>query len=98
MDLSALLIGAFAAFVIEFLRYTKVDLGQPKSVQKIRIVAGKPIRVKGINVWAVISSALFVLIGGVVAMILGPINLVQAMAFGAGWQGLFINVVGMNPG
>lgn len=93
-DPVALAVGTFAAFVVEFLRYTNPDFGPPKNPYKTLEVAGTLIQTNQLNVWAVLTSAVYVLIGGGVTMILAPTDVFQAVAIGAGWQAVFTNIIG----
>ena len=64
IDWTALLLGLFAAFVVEFLRYASPNFGPPKSPYKIVEIAGKAVSTGKINWAALLTSALYVAIGG----------------------------------
>jgi len=87
----------FSAFVVEFLRYASPNFGPPKSPYIIVEIAGKAVSSGKINWAALITSGLYIAIGGAVTMILEPTSVVQAIGFGAGWQAVFTNIVGTRP-
>jgi len=97
IDWIALLLGLFAAFVVEFLRYASPNFGPPKSPYKIVEIGGKAVSTGKINWAALLTSGLYVAIGGATTVILEPTTVFQAIGIGAGWQAVFTNIVGTRP-
>ena len=61
------------------------------------MVAGDAISTGKVNWLALLTSAIYIVIGGIVTMTLEPTTVFQAFAFGAGWQAIFTNIVGTRP-
>ena len=84
MDWSACLIGLFGAFVLEFSRF----LRQTKVVTQTFQIGRTYVSTSKINSMAIITSLIYIAIGGVIAGLFA-VTKMEALLYGGLWQAIF---------
>ena len=88
---SAFTIGLFGAFIPEFVRFIR----QNKTITQTFQIGESYISTSKINLWAILTSVIYIVIGGGLASLFAKTTM-EALLYGGLWQTLFtisINVI-----
>lgn len=90
---SAFTIGLLGAFILEFSRFIR----QTKMITQTFQIGKSHVGTSKINWWAVITSLVYIIVGGTIAGVFADTR-VEAFLYGGLWQTLFTYSIGVKNG